>query len=263
MVVNITESNTAAERLLRIARDVTATNQNESLLKMWARVLKLPGDERLIVFGGILALAKLIGDVETTVSRHAGGAAALYERSFECFRRALSVSLDTQRSAFDNDALKRMVVDFEHCVVLYAGIEQEAVVTQAALQSLRDQITDLFEEISQAEIPSELRTQLLDLLEVMRLQMAQYEIRGAAVLRECLRQALSRLLEVYPSLQEHSHLAVIKKLAAVVRDIETLAKGAKVASALASAAARKLLPFIWTTEASASVARVIDVGTAQ
>jgi hypothetical protein len=57
------ETNTAADRLLRIMRDVAAS-RNDTMVKVWARALELKSSDKLEVFRGILSLAALVDEIE-------------------------------------------------------------------------------------------------------------------------------------------------------------------------------------------------------
>lgn len=234
------ETNTAADRLLRIMRDVAAS-RNDTLVKVWSRVLGLQSSEKLEVFRGILSLAALVDEIETTVRKHGGSATPLYLRSLDKVRLMLMVNIENHANAL-NEILKPDVIsDLEHCAALYANVDHEIPVAKEQIEEIKDRVEQLFRDISDSTLPEELRLRLLDLLEVIRQQLSQFEIRGATSLHECLRQSLARMMEIYPAVQQHRDNTLLKRVASVITDIGAICENAQKALPILKVAA-KLLP---------------------
>jgi hypothetical protein len=204
------ETNTAADRLYRIIRDMYAI-QNENLVSAWAKVLGLPKADRLEVFRGILSLAALVDEVENTVQRQGGNAAQLYLRSLKQVRYVLMSGIDNHRANLNGLLKPEVINDLEHCAAMYSNLDHEISVPKDQIDSIRNRVEELFQGIAKSNLPEDLRNKLLDLLEVIRQQISQFEIRGVTALHECLRQSLARLMEIYPAVQKKQRRANFQK----------------------------------------------------
>lgn len=236
------ETNTSADRLYRIIRDVFKA-PGDTMINIWPKVLHLPTKDRLEVFRGILSVAALVDEVETKVRQHEGKATGLYIRALDQVRLILMSNIDQHKNGLGELLKPEVVNDLEHCAAQYSEIDHEIPVAIEEVGSVKSHVDELFKEISNSKLPNDLRNSLLELLEVMRQQMAQFEIRGVTALHECLRQALARLMEIYPAIQEHRNEPLLKRLVGIVNDIGKICEKAQKALPIFKAAA-KILPFL-------------------
>ena len=252
------ETNTAADRLFRIIREVQAAPGGEGMGIVWARALHLPSSgNRLEIFRGILSVAQLVDEVEAGVKRYGGNATKLYLRSLDQVRHAVIAGLDVPRVNLNGVLKIEIVTDLEHCAAMYSSIDHEVFVPKEQIESIKNQVADLYKEINESEFPDELRNSLLDLLEIIRQQMAEFEIRGAATLHECLRQSLARLMEIYSVEETKKNEPVLKKLFVIVTGINKLCELAQ-KSLPTLKMAKKLLAFI-APDASHLISDAVDV----
>ena len=236
------ETNTAADRLYRIIRDAFNA-PGDTMINVWAQVLHLPTKDRLQVFRGILSVAALVDEVETKVRQQGGKATNLYVRALDQVRLILMSNVDQHKNGLAQHLKSEVVNDLEHCAAQYSEIDHEIPIAKEDVNSIKIRVDELFQDISNSKLPNDLRNSLLELLEVMRQQMAQFEIRGVTALHECLRQALARMMEIYPAIQEQRNEPILKRLVGIVNDIGTVCEKAQKALPIFKAAA-KLLPFL-------------------
>jgi len=251
------ETNTAADRLLRIMRDVAAS-RNDTMVKVWARALELKSSDKLEVFRGILSLAALVDEIEITVRKHGGSATPLYLRSLDKVRLMLMVNVENHGNELNALLKPDVISDLEHCAALYVTIDHEIPVAKEQIGEIKDRVEQLFRDISDSTLPEELRFRLLDLLEVIRQQLSQFEIRGATSLHECLRQSLARMMEIYPTIQQHRDNPLLKRVAGVITDIGTICENAQKAIPILKVAA-KLLPLFSNGSGHHALPETVDV----
>ncbi len=221
------ETNTAADRLFNIVNGVYV-KQNASLLDIWSDVLGVASKDKLEIFRRILSVATLVDEVESTVGRHGGNGAKLYVRALNQVRHALMVNLDNHRNALNGHLKPEVITDLEHCAAKYSEFDLEIRVSNEDVGDIRRRVDELFDDVARSNhLPTELRQKLLDLLEVIRQQIAQFQIRGATALQECLRQSLSRLLEIYPAFEEKREEPLLKRVVSVVTDISAICEKAQ------------------------------------
>ena len=249
-------TNTAADRLYRIVSEVYAA-PNESMVTVWAKILHLPSPNRLDVFRGVLSVAELVNEVEGVVRRHGGHAAQLYIRALDQVRNILASGVDIHRSNLNGILKPEVVNDLEHCQAMYIEADLELAVPQDQMESIKSRVEELFQDVANSNFPDDLRNKLLDLLEVIRQQISQFEIRGVTALHECLRQSLARLMEIYPAVQNQKDKPFFKKLFSVVTDINSMCDLAQ-KGFLAWKVATKLLPF-FTPDTSHAIPDLIEV----
>jgi hypothetical protein len=249
-------TNTAADRLYRIISEVYAT-QNESMANVWAKVLHLPSSNRLDVFRGVLSVAELVNEVESVVRRNGGHASPLYLRALDQVRNILASGVDIHRGHLNNILKPEVVNDLEHCQAMYLEADLEVVVPKERMESIKKRLEELFSEVAKANFPEELRNKILDLLEVIRQQISQFEIRGVTALHECLRQSLARLMEIYPAVQNQQDKPFFKKLFSLITDINSACDLAN-KGFLAWKVATKLLPF-FTPDTSHAIPDLVEV----
>lgn len=250
------QTNTAADRLYRIISGVYAA-QGENMSIVWARVLHLRSSNRLDVFRGVLSVAELVNEVESVVQRHGGHATPLYVRALDQVRNILASGVDIHRSNLNNILKAEVVNDLEHCQAMFYGVDPEVMAPNERLESIKRHVEELFQEVANSNFPDELRNKLLDLLETIRQQISQFEIRGVTALHECLRQALARLMEIYPAVQNQKEKPFFKKLFGVIADINSVCELAH-KGFLAWKVATKLLPF-FTQDANHSISDSVEV----
>ncbi len=249
-------TNTAADRLYRIINAVYAT-QNEAMATIWAKVLHLPSSNRLDVFRGVLSVAELVNEVEGVVTRNGGHAAPLYIRALDQVRNVLASGVDIHRSQLNNILKPEVVNDLEHCQAMYLEADGEVVVPNEQMESIKNRVEELFSDVAKSNFPDDLRSKILDLLEVIRQQISQFEIRGVTALHECLRQSLARLMEIYPAVQNQQDKPFFQKLFGVITDINSACDLAN-KGFLAWKVATKLLPF-FTPDASHPIPNLVEV----
>ena len=252
------ESNTAADRLYRIIRSVYDSRDGQ-LLNLWGQALNLPNRNKLEVFRGILQVAALVDEIEVNIRKQGGNATNLYVRALNQVRNALMVNLDNHRGLL-NEALKpEVVTDLEHCAAKYSEIDHEIPVPNEEITAIKKRADELFDDISHSNhLPTELRQKLLDLLDVIRQQISQFQIRGVTALHECLRQSLARLMEIYPAVLEKRDEPLLKRVVSVVTDISTICDKAQKAIPLLKYAG-KIIPLLTSGNGhTATISDVID-----
>ena len=251
-------TNTAGDRLYQIIHAMYQAPQNESLLRAWARVLKLPEVNKLEAFRGLLSVGALVDEVETNVRKRGGKPTELYTRSLDQVRNVLMVNFETHRSSLNNLLKPEVVTDLEHCAAMYSEIDSEIPVPQEQIDSIKTQVNELFDEIAKSAFPEELRSRLLDLLEVIRQQISQFEIRGVTALHECLRQSLARLIEIYPAIQHQGNDPLLKRVIGVISGIGKICENAQKALPIIKVAA-KLLPILAHTNNHMEIPEIADI----
>jgi len=256
--MNEASTNTAADRLFRIVRDLASINPNEPLLNAWGKALRLPSAERLDVFRGILSMSALVDEVEVLVLRAGSPSAKLYQRSLVGVRHILTSNLDGVRAQLTNHLSPQLVNDLEHCAATYSLMDHEITVPPELVSEIKNKLETLFQDLKSSQLPDELRAQLLDLVEVMRQLISQFEIRGSAVLKDCLRQAVARMAEMYPVVQNHKSDPILKRLSGVISDIATVCERAQKALPILKIAA-KILPFFSSEAGHQSIPETIEV----
>jgi hypothetical protein len=251
------ETNTAADRLFSIVNGVYV-KQNASLLDIWSDVLDVASKDKLEIFRRILSVAALVDEVERTVLQHGGNGAKLYVRALNQVRHALMVNLDSHRNVLNGHLKPEVITDLEHCAAKYSEFDPEIRVSNEDIGDIRKRVDELFEDVAKSNhLPKELRQKLLDLLEVIRQQIAQFKIRGAAALQECLRQSLARLLEVYPAFEEKREEPLLKRVVSVVTDISAICEKVQKAIPLLKCAGR-FIPLLTSGNGHAVIPEVLD-----
>src|ERR1039457_1298695 len=212
------ETNTAADRLFRIINGVYK-KQDADMLSIWSDVFGVPSKDKLEVFRRILSVAALVDEVEGGVRKYGGNSAKLYLRSLDQVRHILMANIDSHRTHLNQLLKPEVITDLEHCAAKYSELDLEIRVSNEDIGDIRKRVDELFEDVTRSNhLPTELRQKLLDLLEVIRQQIAQFQIRGATALQDCLRQSLSRLLEIYPAFEEKREEPLLKRVVGVVMD---------------------------------------------
>jgi chromosome segregation ATPase len=251
------ETNTAADRLFRIINGVYV-RQNSNLLNIWSEVLNVPSKDKLELFRQILSVAALVDEIENTIRSHGGSGAKFYIRGLDQVRHALMVNVDNHRSVLNNILKPEVMTDLEHCAAKYSELDKEIPIAAEEVGTIKTRVDELFEDISRSNhLATELRQKLLDLLEVIRQQISQFQIRGATALQECLRQSLARLMEIYPSVQEQREESLLKRVISVVTDISTLCEKAQKALPLLKYVG-KIIPLLASGNGHAATPEIMD-----
>lgn len=213
-----TQTNTAADRLLRIVKNVYA-HSDGPLIHVWAQVLEVSSKDKPEVFRRILSVYSLVDEVESTAVQQGKTAASLYVRSLQQIRQAIMYNLDGQRVHLNPFLRPEVIADLEHCAAMYASIDNETALPSETVTGIKKRVDELFTDITNSNLPRGLRKQMLDLLEIIRQQIAQYQIRGATALHDCLRQSVARLMEMYPEIEEEQENPLLKKFLVVISTI--------------------------------------------
>lgn len=251
-------SNTAADRLFRIMKEL-ASSRNGTLVDVWAKVLRLPSSDRLEVFRGILSTSALVDEVESVIKQRGDHGAKLYERPLTPVRHILAASLDNHGNSLNGLLTPEVVNDLEHCAAWFATVDHEVRVDGEQINQLKDRVEKLVREVKAADLPRELKFKLMELLEVMRQQISQFEIRGATALQECFRQSLVRLMEMHAEIEEHKHKSepLLKRVVSVITDIGKICDAAQKALPLLKTVG-KLVPLLLTDSDASSASEPIE-----
>src|SRR6185369_15855937 len=142
------ETNTAADRLFRIANGVF--RQDGNMLNIWSNVLDVPSKDKLEVFRRILSVAALVDEIENTVRQQGDRGSKLYLRALDQVRRCLIINVEGHRNHLNEFLTQGVVTDLEHCAARYSELDREIPVPNEDVGNIKTRVNELFEDISKS-----------------------------------------------------------------------------------------------------------------
>lgn len=176
-----------AKRLHAILSSALSKNKGEQAVKVWASVFGIEDeDPKPKVFYYLGLLHHLTYDIEERIQRLPDINTNLYLRAMPDIRDALAPMRFDQ--SFQNTADRHLsagtLTVLEFCANELGKHHHEDPIPPESLEELRTDITGLREEIGNADLDEDLRMVLLDLSTMMLRAIDEYDIRGAAGLRD-------------------------------------------------------------------------------
>jgi chromosome segregation ATPase len=209
-------SNNPAGRLHGILREAKRQEDRLSVRAAWAAVFGFEENEIAKIYAHLAELSELLIRAESEFRlldvRH-----DVYLKHFPALKLAiLAANLDEQWKQKKAQLTEHALDALEICSERLEMMRPESVVDTEKLEELRSEIASLFATIETSEIPSELRSVLLGMLNSMQEALSQYRMRGVEGLRQewfHIRARLERHAEAI--LDERSNPVVIKFMSAL------------------------------------------------
>lgn len=186
----------AAVRLLSILkRAQSVSNMSNQARFCWAQVFdivdantnQLTPEQEVELVSRLVQLRTLIGDVEKGLRMIKGINLERYLRPFPRVLNAVKLTeLQQQFSSYISPLTEGDFVVLEFCAEKLSEHHVEGVVEEDVLAEMLRDVNDLYENILSSSLNDELKTLILDQLEIIRRAVHEYRIRGIARLCEAL-----------------------------------------------------------------------------
>jgi hypothetical protein len=223
------QTDNPAKRLHAILSQALNKKPNEQTIKVWASVFGVPEKDaagRVFYYLGLLH--QLTYAVEERINRIPDINAELYLRALPDIRLALS-PVNTQQSF--TDTAGRHLGAGTMTVLEFAANElgkhhHEDTIPQEELDSIKKDFSDLFKNIREAEIDEDLRTLLLDLCVMALRAIDEYQIRGAAGLRDVVAFSVGQIILNHDLCDDAKGEPVMKRFTELLGKITTVVTSA-------------------------------------
>lgn len=186
-----------AGRLYKILNEARNTGDMPTI-EMWAKVLDATDGSSPEVFSRIAQLQELVEDVKTKIYNIEGINKDLYLSPFPKVEEIVkNPSLGHSWNTFKPTLTELVMFGLAHCAELLSRYNQQPI-EQSELVALKKDIETLSDKIGMSDINVELKTVILDQLEIIRRAIAEYKIRGAEGIRDGLATCYGKLIQNEP-----------------------------------------------------------------
>lgn len=188
-------------KLLRAAKEVSGG----SGYTVWGEVFGIqgikikspPSDDHVIeVIHGVVQLKELVAEIEGKLEKIEGINLPLYLAPFARIKEAIKVG-HLPMSPYSN--VLHPISEGDLMVLVFCAEElarhySEQRVDEVLLADIFAEVTILFNEVANSDLPQQLKEFILDQLEVIRRGISEYKIRGIERLRETLGELIGAIV---------------------------------------------------------------------
>jgi hypothetical protein len=186
-----------AHRLHEILKQSSSQDPSQPARVVWAKLLRLPPDDRAGLLRALSELADLVDEIETAIKDRTDVDAILLLEKLPAVRKAIGlVQLESNWTTHAQMLTEATVRDLRFISIELQRFRPEEKLEEEVLAKLAAEVDSLTNEVAKSTIDKELRTVLLACLESFRRAIADYRIRGAAGLRDAATRTLGELVLV-------------------------------------------------------------------
>ena len=223
------QSDNPARRLHSLLADALTKNPNEQTRKVWASVFSISEKEAAgRVFYDLGLLHHLTYAIEDRIRRIPDINIELFLRAIPAVRLALSPI--QMNASFGETAGKHLnagtMTALEFAANELAKDHHEDPIPPEDLTAIRDQALQLLEDVRIADIDSDLRTLLMDLLVTMIRCVDEYRIRGAAGLRDVVAFSVGQFILNHDLFEKTKKEPVVQRFYKLVGRVSTVVSAA-------------------------------------
>jgi hypothetical protein len=182
-----------AQRLLDILRRAREM-QNLPVMKMWAQVFNIPEMDAPTCYRVLGHLNGLVDSVEARIRQLPDLNHELYLRDLPTIRGIICVQhLQQHWHEVKRPLDQGVLTGLEFCANELSKLHTEDLIPEDVLAGIRAEFAELFESVSTAEISSDLKLVLFDILTSAILAIDQYKILGNDGLKKAVAYTLGML----------------------------------------------------------------------
>ena len=237
-ISNATNPATRLNKILLAAREINSrhhvTSEPISFKNAWCLVFQIEdpdSDKALVeVMHRLLELRKLFSDTENAIKLVENASEDLFVAPIRQTGGVVS-NLNvlyqpwSQYAHYLSDKNLTALTFVEHALALNA-VAVETEIPDEEIKSILDEVDGLYEQILESALPSDLKRDLLDLLEEFEQSMEEYRIRGAVRIKQAIAKSIGVLATNKEAVAENNDSDEIKKLSAIISQIDNAYSGA-------------------------------------
>lgn len=192
-------------------RTMEPSGHRQPIRKVLAGVLGVNPNRTFEIYRGLQCLSEALDWTETKIDESSIKQKEHYTRNLPAFRQALEIgNINDSWEVFERQLSDEAMADLLHAATRLSEIYAEGSLSKQELEELNNELQELINLFHEADIDSELRIVLLDLLATSSEILSEYRIRGGDALKKIVELALGRLFTKQESFKKADH-AHIKK----------------------------------------------------
>jgi hypothetical protein len=235
-------ANNPASRLLAILKSAKGIPADQSIRHAWATILQIDEKDTPGLLGAIAELIHLVRDTKVIVKSADGLNADVYLKLFTPIENAfahcrLVGKWDQFTNHIDSDTLARLEI-LSHSLAITIP---EPVPDADILAKLLEDVENLLSQTIAADLPQQLKTAIIDNLEVIRNAIRSFRIRGIAGLVESLLRSANSVVINSAVINGESQYHEVKQFLRILRRLNEIVGAASNAKAVLLPAVQYLL----------------------
>jgi hypothetical protein len=213
--------NNAAARLLRLLEEVTLSGRmadHRTLRLSWAAVLGVGREDIPSLFQALADVQRLVANTRREIESASDLDQNLLLENFSKIEQFVAITnLEAQTAQQESQYLDVITMrDLKHTAIQLSRSSAEEAVSDEELAELSAEIDALVDSARKANIDSELRAVLLEMLESIRHAISRYRVRGAEAFREALVTCLGEMSIFRETLKTHRDQPLVGRFASVL-----------------------------------------------
>lgn len=219
-----------ALRLHVLLTSVLNGNSNEQMLEIWSKLFDLNEPTEAKVARCLIAMADCLDETKRLLGTREGLNLALFTSDFPQIEQTIAPSKVFQnRSQVLTPYLTSTVLTrLEFCSHELQKFYVEDTISTEDLTAIRDAADEIFDQIFNSSIESELKRVLLEDAEKLRASITLYKIKGVKGLQEAHRTFIGAIATQSEAVlaAKGNDKSILEKLAKLMKQIDNLTSGA-------------------------------------
>lgn len=199
------------------------THNSEPTIRMvFAAMFEVPPTSTIEIYKGFALLSEALDWTENQIAAASLKQKGNYTRNLPSFRLALEIgNINESWERFNQQISEEAMADLLHAATRLAEADAEVSLSKEELVALSKELDELIELFHDADIDTELRKSILDLLLASREILGEYRIRGGEALKKIIELATGRLLTKRSQFDEENK-EILKKLVEWLKKLDGL-----------------------------------------
>lgn len=219
-----------ALRLHVLLTSVLDGNPNEQMLEIWAKLFDISEPSEPKVARCLIAMADCLDETRRLLGTRDGLNLALFTTDFPSIELAIAPSrvINTRSQVLTPYLTTTVLTRLEFCSHELQKFYIEDAISTEDLTAIRDAADEIFEQIFNSSIESELKRVLLEDAEKLRASITLYKIKGVKGLQEAHRTFIGAIATQSEAVlaTKGNDKSVLEKLAKLMKRVDDLTSGA-------------------------------------
>jgi hypothetical protein len=199
-----------------------SNGQHRRIRNVLGQVFGFNPDHTFEIYSGLRALSDALYWTEAKIEESTIKQKGNYTRNFSAVRQSLEIgNIDNNWEAFGRQLTDEAMADLLHAATRLSETHAEVELTIEELGELTSELQSLIDMFHAADIDSELRIAILDLLAAASEVLSEYKIRGGDSLKKIIELTIGRLVTKQSALKQ-SDPELISKLLDWLKKLDDL-----------------------------------------
>lgn len=217
----MTSRNNAAGRLHNILTQAIGIG-NIPTFQVWAKVLDVAEGDKTELFRRIFQLHNLVDEVKTKITGFNGINNQLYLSRLPIIENVVkATNYDAVWDNYKPQLNEATMLNLEYCAEALAQYDEQAI-NEDELTKLTQDIHELSERLHSSELHDDLKTVILEQIEVIRRAISEYKIRGAKGIRDEVAYCYGKTLQLYGLFDTHRDKEEVMSLWSILSRADNL-----------------------------------------